>query len=313
MIIRLSAATDRRRALIPLLAAAVTAALVAASHLPGGQIPAVLALLVECLTGVGLGLAVTVAAQRTAQAAPAFVVDERTPALHSTRTGALPLLSVAMVSVLGIAVVLPPLDPELRPVMWPLGAFAAVFLILCGHGILRGLGVSLTPDGVRADKLAGAVTVPWEAVDPVQIWSGPFEVRIRYRRPELVRTTGWVVNPNRFRVDGSSPAFTAATVQHYAANPDQRVLIGAPAGQLHPSSTAAEPPRSTEPWNPSTVVPILVLAVLIGAGALAGDLWLGATYGNTSVAGLVAHVLAVLLALVAARFIRGSVRLLRRR
>ncbi|BCJ46649.1 hypothetical protein GCM10010168_38280 [Actinoplanes ianthinogenes] len=299
--------------MIVLVAAAVTALVVGAVELGAPPEPAAAVLLVIGVGALVPAVAILGATMRPGQQLPAFVLDERERTLHTPRTGTFPLLNVAMLAMLGVVPVVPDTETDILPVMWTVGAVAGAFLILCARVTLRGMGLTLTADGLRADKFFGTVTADWDAVDPRQIWTGPFEVRLRYRTPDLVRTTGWVVNPNRLRVDGVAPAFAAATIQHYAATEDERFLIGIPAGTLHPRSHAVSPPRTAEPWNRSSVIPVLVLAVLIGGGAIAGDRWVGTACGNTSVAGFAAHAVTIVVVLFAVRMIRGSVLLLRRR
>ncbi len=257
---------------------------------------------------------IVVTVLRPDQARPAFVVDERSKGLLTPRAGGLPLLGVAMQALVGLGLIIPDDEADLGMPAWTISGFAVVMLAVCARATLIGIGLTIGSDGLRADKFTGTVVVPWEAVDPGQVWSSPFEVHLRYRAPELVRVTGWVVNPGKLRVDGVVPDFAAATIQHYAANPAERMLIGAPAGQLHPLSQAAPMAGPvTPPDTRPAVVAVLVLNVLLGAGAVAMDFTLGSELGNTSVPGLAAHAATVALVLLALRMIRGAVRLLRTR
>ncbi|AEV83876.1 hypothetical protein ACWT_2565 [Actinoplanes sp. SE50] len=313
MLAEISAAAYRLRLPLVLYSAVLTVATVAAGRLspaPIGPTVATLALVAVAGVTAVLALAVMAAAQRTGSQRPALIVDG---AFHTPRPGTFPLLAVAMLGLAGAAVVAPAEAGQARPVFWGAGAFGVLTLACCARAIRHGIGLTLTPHGLHADKHTGSVTIPWEAVDPRRVWSGPFEVRLRYTRPDLVRTTGWVVNPHRFRVDGIATGFVAATIQHYAANRTELVLIGQPAGQLHPATEPVSPPRSVEPWNLSSVLPLLALAAMTGAGAVAADVWAGRRWGDVSVPGLVAHLLAIQALLAAALLARGSIRLLRRR
>ncbi|BCY07868.1 hypothetical protein L3i22_029560 [Actinoplanes sp. L3-i22] len=294
-----------------LIAAVVVALIVIAVALGVPPEPAAVVLIALSILSLILGLLVAVSVLRPGQARPAFVTDEPSRTLRTPRAGTLPLLNIAMLGILGFVLIVPDTETDILPMTWSLGAFIVVFLGLCARATLTGIGLTISSEGLRADKFAGTVTVPWAAIDPGQIWSGPFEVHLRYRAPELIRTSGWVVNPGKLRVDGVVPEFAAATLRHYAAESDQRELIGTPAGQLHPSSKVGPAPTATSPRG--AIVTVLVLAVLIGAGAVAGDLRVGAAYGNASVAGIVAHVVTVAFVLLALRFVRGSMLLLRRR
>lgn len=313
MILRLSAAAHRRRVPILLVAAAVTASVLVAVGLGVAAEAAAVVLTAILFMSLILGVIVVFSALRPGQARPAFVVDERDQSLRTPRNGGLALLGVTMLAALGIGLIVPDDQADLGFPAWTISVFAAVILAVCARATLTGIGLTIGAEGLRADKFAGSVVVPWDAIDPGQIWSGPFEVHLRFHAPELVRTTGWVVNPGKLRVDGVVPEFAAATIQHYAGSPAERVLIGAPAGQLHPSARVVVSPKIPGLGNPGAVVAVLVLSVLTAVGAVVVDLRVGAELGNSSVAGIAAHLLTVALVLLALRLIKGSVILLRRR
>lgn len=309
MILKLSAGVFRRRMLILLVAVAVTALVALSVALGAPPEPAAAVLLILSVLALVLGLAIMAVAQRAGQQHPAFEVED---GLRSPRTGTFPLLAVTFVAVIGLAFVIPAEAGDARNVIWGTSLFCVVFLSLCAPAIRNGTGVTLTEEGLRADKVSGTVVAPWEAIDPERIWSRPLEVRLQYSRPDLVRTTGWVVNAGQMRVDGIPPGFVAATIQHYVVNQEERVLIGSPAGQLHWLSEPTEP-RTAAPTHPGIYVTLIVLCLLALAGAVLGDRWVGAEYGHASLAGLGTHVATVALILFTMRMIRGSVHLLRKR
>jgi hypothetical protein len=312
MISRLSAAAHRRRAPLLLAAVAVTALVTGSVRLGLAAEPAAAVLGAMGLVFLVLGLIVVVTVLRPGLARAAFVVDERTPALRTPRAGTLPLLTVTMLAVLGVVLVVPASETDLRPMVWSLAAVCVVFLAVCARATLIGIGLTISSEGLRADKFTGSVIVPWAAIDPDRIGCGPFEVHLRYRDPKLITTTGWVVNTGKLRVDGVTPEFAAATIHHYAGAPEQRVLIGTPPGQLHPGTRIVLMPATPPLGRTGALVVVLTLAVLVGIGAVAGDLAVGSAYGNASAAGIVAHVVTVASVLLALRFIRGAVTLIRR-
>jgi hypothetical protein len=103
----------------------------------------------------------------------------------------------------------------------PLPAYAA--------GLWRGVGVTLTAGGLRVDRLAGTLIVPWAALDPAGAADplpGGREVALRYARPGLVRTRGVVPVRDRFAVEGTTTGFAAAAIRWYAADPGRPGAIG---------------------------------------------------------------------------------------
>ena len=60
-------------------------------------------------------------------------------------------------------------------------------------GLWRGIGVILTPDGIRSDRYLGTLTIPWDAlagIQPLQPADARGEVRLTYHHPKLLRRTG---------------------------------------------------------------------------------------------------------------------------
>jgi hypothetical protein len=90
--------------------------------------------------------------------------------------------------------------------------------------------VVITADGVRADKFAGVLTVPWEALasKPAEPEPGGGVV-LTYLRPGLVRRTGgWVVNRRQLLVAAGAIAANVWAGERLGADspPGRLVQLG---------------------------------------------------------------------------------------
>ena len=106
-------------------------------------------------------------------------------------------------------------------------------LVVCGSGLWHGIGITLTPDGLRADKLTGAIFVPWAALSADQFAPTPGDdghLILRYAHPGQVRKFGFPIDLDRVSFTHTSSDFAAAAIRHYLAHPDRRPAIGTPAG-----------------------------------------------------------------------------------
>jgi hypothetical protein len=172
----------------------------------------------------------------------------------------------------------------------PLPAYAA--------GLWRGVGVTLTPHGLRIDRLAGTLTVPWEALSApaaARPLPGGAEVALRYARPDLVRARGVVPVRDRFAVEGTTAAFAAAAVNRYAAAPDRRAAIGTPAELRRLRHEATDDPAPADPPVPAPTAQALQLRVAGGvtvfAAAMTAGLLLGPDHAMLAQAALLPAVL----------------------
>ncbi|MEV6813271.1 hypothetical protein [Micromonospora sp. NPDC051296] len=140
----------------------------------------------------------------------------------------------------------------------------------------RGVGVILTPDGIRSDRYLGTLTIPWDAladVQPVQPADARGEVRLTYTRPELVRRTGLPLRRDRIYFEGTDRDLIADAVAHYAAHPAARATIGSHTGyenlqQVHADATPARrhaPEPTPSRWKISGSFLIAALATVVAA------------------------------------------------
>jgi hypothetical protein len=138
--------------------------------------------------------------------------------------------------------------PAVRGIPYPvLMALLPALFLLYPRALWHGVRLTLTPDGIRNEKYAGTVTVPWDALSSVRAFDPAFDptpsdggvtrLRLSFARPELVRVTGWTVNRRTLEFGGVSTPLVAAAIQHYVDHPGERALIGTAEG--HGRLTAA--------------------------------------------------------------------------
>jgi len=146
-------------------------------------------------------------------------------------------------------------------------------LVVCGFGLWRGVGITLTPDGLRAEKLTGAIFVPWAALSAEQFAAASDDghLILRYAHPERVRKIGFPLDPERISFAGTSSAFAAAAIQHYVTHPEQRAAIGTPAGLAAVALSPADQPPAPAPGTRRRVRTALAGAALLIFGT---PLWL---------------------------------------
>ncbi|MEU8261449.1 hypothetical protein AB0C02_12620 [Micromonospora sp. NPDC048999] len=133
-------------------------------------------------------------------------------------------------------------------------ALIAAPIVLYLPGLWRGVGVILTPHGIRSDGYFGTLTIPWDAladVQPLQPADARGEVRLTYNHPELLRRTGLLPPRDRIYFEGTDRDLIVDAVAHYAAHPAARSTIGSHTGyedlqQLHADATPARR-RAPEP------------------------------------------------------------------
>ncbi|XVU21579.1 hypothetical protein ACQPZJ_30440 [Actinoplanes sp. CA-054009] len=111
----------------------------------------------------------------------------------------------------------------------------------------RGAGITLTPDGIRADHLAGRTDVPWTALAPERPFRGSHHLDLRLAHPDQVKCQGLVVRRQRLPFETTSPDLVAAAIRHYADHPAVRPTIGTPAGYRHLGDLIHLPIRSPAP------------------------------------------------------------------
>ena len=117
--------------------------------------------------------------------------------------------------------------PRLFDVVW-----TVLWLLVAARWIMLawdGLGVRLSPDGVRNRDVFGTVMTPWLALDrdvPPVAAPGQPNVLLTVARPDLVRLRGVVLSRRLLRADTVDAPFLAEVLRHYLAHPDARRSIG---------------------------------------------------------------------------------------
>jgi hypothetical protein len=113
--------------------------------------------------------------------------------------------------------------------------WTAVWLLVAARWMVLawdGLGVRLSPDGIRNRDVFGTVTAPWLALDrdvPPVAAPGQPNVLLTFARPDLVRLRGVVLSRRLLRADTVDAPFLAEVLRHYLTHPDARRSIGTPA------------------------------------------------------------------------------------
>lgn len=228
MISRLEALLTRHRrrvglvGLIPIVAALV-------GRLSGVEPGVVMAgLAVPLAVGAGL-VAVLLAATVLRRRTPAFLVDE---AGRSFRTQGSALLVATGVTTLALVGFLVPAPGELFTLDAIAQACALLVPVLAAGqvpALWRDTGLAIRPDGLHLTLRYGSMTVPWDALEPTQPEHEDGPIRLAFRQPGRVRTSGWV--PRRVvALDGGQEEAAAAAIRYYLANPAERALIGTAEG-----------------------------------------------------------------------------------
>jgi hypothetical protein len=235
MIARLSAGTVRhRRVLLGVSVLVAVAAGTAFVLAPQFDVAIGAAVFAVMIVGTVVGVVTGRGADRRPPAA--FVV--RGNAFATPRSGAVVDFVVGLIAFAGLGAGIA--VTEIRsgaPVAGPVLALTAGAVVVAavvvgsGRGLWRGVGLSLHPDGLRADKVGGTLTVPWQAlaarqpVPDADARYGP--LRLAYERPNLVTATGRIWQRREMSHEGGIDAdFLAGAVQHYVAHPEHRAAIG---------------------------------------------------------------------------------------
>ncbi|MEU8242687.1 PH domain-containing protein [Actinoplanes missouriensis] len=236
MIRRLSAYVTRRRHPILVVTATLVTGAVLARAL--GADPDLLApwLVLLFLTADLLYL-VTLVAPSTRRPATAFDVDGG--ALHTPRTGGLPLVGVAHLALLGL-LALNPAGTTPMGIPIPLAVVALLAaLALYPRGLWYGVRLTLTPEGLRNEKYAGTVVIPWQAIAGIHLTdSTRARVRLRLADPDQVTVRGWTTSRRTLEFDGVEPSVVAGTISRYLNAPGERPHIGAGAADPVPGASA---------------------------------------------------------------------------
>jgi len=137
----------------------------------------------------------------------------------------------------------------------------------------RGHGLTLRPDGIQADKQAGSLVIPWDALVAERPGRGDerWKIKLGYARPDLVTSTGWVRTRDEVTIEGTDEEFVLSAIHTYATEPGRRHAIGTVAEHdLLVADRPATPPRKAEPATPGRTVARTIggLALFLGAVAL---------------------------------------------
>ncbi|MEV4342866.1 hypothetical protein AB0J83_00100 [Actinoplanes sp. NPDC049596] len=165
----------------------------------------------------------------------------------------------------------------------------------------RGVGLTVTASGVRAEKWSGSVVVPWEALADEPPTGERGAVRVVYARPDLVQVSGWTANRAELPCEGTDPRFAAAVISYYVRHPEERAAIS-------PDAVAPTVPEEPEPpADRATALTVLVVSAVVLALAVAGEAWVD----DESLLGWLVHIGAGIIATAAGLCVIGAVKDLR--
>ncbi|GIE55789.1 hypothetical protein Aoc01nite_11910 [Actinoplanes octamycinicus] len=308
---QLATAVDRHRRPIVLTAVTLTAAALAARA--AGADPDPLA------AGLAVPLAVALLLVFPIMVAPVWRkrtglrLDEPTRSFRTPRTGVVPLFGVIHLTLLGILLLIPADTPKYRLIV----PVAALALLGYARALWYGLGVTLTADGVHADKYTGSLTFPWEALDPdrpPKVVS--HEVEIHYHRPDLIRVTGRLVRRRTVITEGIRPELVAAALRHYLAHPAERARIGTRDGLdrlAEATGDRAELERDTPVWTGRGLAAAVLTALLLFPCAIGIEVWADGRFGEDSAGAVVVHLVTGALTMAAGGLVVEAIRGYRRR
>jgi hypothetical protein len=142
------------------------------------------------------------------------------PDFATPRGPAVTLAGLAHVALIAACLSLGLTEPDRTAwVVLLLGTLAPLPFYL--YGLWHGTGVTFIPEGVRADKLAGALFLPWTAFAETQPRNDlDGEITIATHQEPL--TTGRPANRDTLIFDKTSAAFVAAAIRFYLAHPAER-------------------------------------------------------------------------------------------
>lgn len=176
--------------------------------------------------------------------------------------------------------------------------------------VWRGIGVTLSPDGIRTDRETGTVFIPWTAVaadQPRPAKDSPLDLALT--DPDQVTRTGLIRRPNRLSFAETPPAFVAAAIAHYATHPADRPTIGTPSGHRHLTNLLELPPPEPEPtpsrhqlWTRAAG------GTLALAAAITLATWANLTFGRHSTLACTAELISQLLGLAALSTVIKAIR-----
>lgn len=303
MIARFSAAVAHNRRPLMLVAALVCAVAVTdavrAPHEPAAALVAMAA-----FAGLALAAGCVVGVAARSRAAARFVVDPAHRTFH-TPPGAAGVFAVVFL-LAGLA-----LFAEIGGWSWRHGdrdggwvvvmTMLAMPVLVFTTFVWRGVGVTISPDGIRTDRETGTVFIPWTAVatdQPSRAEGAPLDLALT--DPDQTTRTGLIRRPNRLSFEETRPAFIAAAIAHYAAHPTDRPTIGTEAGHHHLTEVLELPPPESKPapsrrqiWTRATG------GVVTFAAAATLAIWAEGTLGRHSTLGYTVGLISQLLGLAA--------------
>ncbi|MEU2615412.1 hypothetical protein ABZ570_28125 [Micromonospora sp. NPDC007271] len=216
--------------------------------------------------------AVALALRRSRRPWATFLVDEHDRSFRTPAHTSYVLLGLAALQFAGLGLA----------VSRETSAGLAVGLLLGGilagtwRMLWRGAGLTLRPSGIEADKPAGALLIPWEALAPEQPARGDewWQLKLPYARPELVTSTGWTLARDEVVFEDGDPDFVARAIATYVAEPDRRHAIGTRAelARLQAGAPAQRRGRArefVEPASTRTTARRVILGLALFAGSLA--------------------------------------------
>lgn len=181
---------------------------------------------IACLVSMAilLGVAVVVALRHNRRPWATLLVDERDRSFRTPPYASNLLLGLLVLQLAGLCLV------GIHETWAGLvaGLFFCGMLAAMWRALWQGAGLTLRPSGIEAGKMAGALTVPWEALAPEPPVRGEnrWQIKLRYARPELVTMTGWTPTRNEVAFEDGDPDLVARAIATYAAEPDRRHAIG---------------------------------------------------------------------------------------
>jgi len=181
---------------------------------------------IACLASMAilLGVAVVVAVRHNRRPWATLLVDERDRSFRTPLYASNLLLGLLILQLAGLCLV----GVHETWAGLVAGLFFGGVLAAMWRAMWRGVDLTLRPSGIEAGKMAGALTIPWEALAPEppvrhENW---WQIKLPYARPELVTMTGWTPTRDEVAFEDGDPDLVARAIATYAAEPDRRHAIG---------------------------------------------------------------------------------------
>jgi hypothetical protein len=318
VILRFSAVVARYRRRVLLAAVAVYASAMLDAVLAPPE-PAVALVAVSVVAALAVVMGAVLGTAFRWQQGPRFEVDEPRRAFRTPRSATPVFLMVFLLA----AVAFP---AEVGGRSWTHGdRDVGWILVMALFGLLtlpfaavgwRGYGIALTPDGIHADRNTGTLVIPWTALtagQPRAITAPTYSLEPILARPEQVSRRGLLLRRNRISFEGTQPAFVAAAIQHYAAHPANRPMIGTPAEHRRLIELLAVPPGTPKlPPSRRHIAGLAAVGVLVFGVAVAGNTWVDLTIGRHSVLGYASHSFSYLMVMLSFHLFAAAVRARRR-